>query len=241
MAASARSTSSGVFRMLGVRRTAEGWRCGTEVAVQPLMRRQNPASLIILSAAALLGFAATTRAVARRQTGEADSEAREGLQSLRTEVVDQGARGAGPIGKEWLHAPVSGVLSLLLWTRGAGGVQACVPLLASCTSELLNRLVEARLHIRAVPPGHPEKGKPSYPSGHAMETTAVALASAYALSRERLISAPAAFAVAVVLSVVSSAGRLFLDRHWLSDAVGGTLLGLSTAAACAAVYESSAT
>lgn len=201
------------------------------------MRPRSPVSLILLSAAALLGFAGTTWAVARRHTAEGDGEARERLQVLRTETLDQGARGTGPLGKEWFHGPISAVLTVLLWTRGAGGVQASVPLLASCTSEVLNRTMEAMLHIRAVPPGHPNKEKPSYPSGHATETTAVALATAYALSREGLMPAPEAFGAAAVLSALSSGGRLFLDRHWVSDAFGGVLLGLSTAAACAAVYE----
>jgi membrane-associated phospholipid phosphatase len=57
------------------------------------------------------------------------------------------------------------------------------------------------------------------------------------MARENLASAPAAFGTAVGLSLASTLGRLYLDRHWASDAVGGIALGLSVAAACAALYE----
>jgi membrane-associated phospholipid phosphatase len=70
-----------------------------------------------------------------------------------------------------------------------------------------------------------------------METTAVAFASAYTLSRERIIPAGPAFAAAGLLAAASTFGRLYLDKHWVSDAIGGSLLGTAVAAACGAAYE----
>jgi hypothetical protein len=49
--------------------------------------------------------------------------------------------------------------------------------------------------------------------------------------------AATAFAAATALSAASTSGRLILDRHWVSDAVGGALLGVAIAAASGAVYE----
>jgi undecaprenyl-diphosphatase len=100
--------------------------------------------------------------------------------------------------------------------------------------------VTKTLHIRIVPPGHPEhaKRKPSFPSGHALESTAVALTTAYVISREDILPPIAAFGVAGAIAGAATLGRLVLDRHWVSDVIGGTLLGIAVAAGCAAAYES---
>lgn len=202
------------------------------------MRRTAPSALLVVSAAALLGFAYTASLVARRKTEKADNEARDELQAARKPAGDAAAKASGPLGKEYLHFPVAIGLALALRHHGLGW-RAAVPVMASTVSELVNRLVTHTLHIRVVPPGHPEhhKRKPSFPSGHAMETTAVALASAYVMSREEIVAAAPAFAVAGLLAAASTIGRLYLDRHWVTDAVGGSLLGVAVAAASGAAYE----
>ena len=202
------------------------------------MRRTSPSTLLVISAAALCGFAYTARLVARRRTEHVDKEARAELQAARAPEGDAAAQASGPLGKEYLHFPVAIGLAFALRHQGVGW-RAAVPVLASAVSELLNRIVTHTLHIRVVPPGHPEhrNRKPSFPSGHAMETTAVALASAYVLTREEIVPAAPAFATATLLAAASAVGRLYLDRHWVSDAIGGSLLGISVAAASAAAYE----
>jgi len=57
------------------------------------------------------------------------------------------------------------------------------------------------------------------------------------LAREGIVPAAPAFAVAGLVAAASTAGRLVLDRHWITDVVGGTLLGLAIAAASGAAYE----
>ncbi|MEO6212627.1 MAG: hypothetical protein ABIP65_03270, partial [Vicinamibacterales bacterium] len=161
------------------------------------MRRTAPSTLLLISAAALVGFGYTAVLVARRRTERADHDARDELQAARTPAGDAAAQASGPLGKEYLHFPVSVGTAFALYHRGLGW-RATVPVLASAASELLNRLVTYTLHIRVVPPGHPEhdKQKPSFPSGHAMETTAVALGTAYVMAREEIVPATPAFAVA---------------------------------------------
>ena len=204
----------------------------------PVMRRTAPAALLALGATALLGFAYTASLVARRRTERADNQARDELQAARAPAGDAAAQASGPLGKEYLHLPAAVALALALRHRGVGW-RSAVPVLASATSELANRVVTHTLHIRVVPPGHPEHHtqKPSFPSGHAMETTSVALASAYTLAREEIVPAPGAFAAAFLVAAASTVGRLYLDRHWVTDAVGGSLLGVAVASASAAVYE----
>ena len=202
------------------------------------MHRIPPPALLAAGAVAFLGFGYTASLVARRQTERYDDDAREQVQAVRGPATEAAAEASGPIGKEFLHFPVALVVTAALWRHGLGA-RAVVPVLASAVSEITNRLVTRTLHIRVVPPGHPEhsKQKPSFPSGHAMETTAVAVACAYVLAREEMVRPATAFGTAGLLSATSAVGRLVLDRHWVSDAVGGWLLGLSIAAASAAAYE----
>jgi undecaprenyl-diphosphatase len=203
-----------------------------------MRRTPTPSALLAISALALLGFGYTARLVAGRRTVSVDDRARDDVQAVREPAGELAAQAAGPLGKEYLHFPAAFALALYLRRRGVGW-RATVPVMASVASELMNRLVTHTLHIRVVPPGHPEHHtrKPSFPSGHAMETTAVAAASAYVLTREQLAPPAAAVAVAGTLATASVFSRLYLDRHWASDALGGTLLGVAVAAACGAAYE----
>ena len=79
--------------------------------------------------------------------------------------------------------------------------------------------------------------EPSFPSGHALQTGAVAWATAYVLVREGLASPARAVPVAVVFPAVSGLAKLCLDRHWFTDVLAGYLLGGAIAASSAAAYE----
>jgi undecaprenyl-diphosphatase len=201
------------------------------------MRRDQ--LLLATSAAAIAGFAALARSVARRDTREHDHRLRNAIVDKQGRVDRALAKAVGPLGKEWLHAPVALSIALVLWRRGAGR-QATLPLIASVSAELVNRLCEGTLHIRKPPPGKRERHKPSFPSGHALETAAMALTSSYVLAREGVVPAGPSAAAAVALAAASGGGRVYLDRHWMSDAVGGYLLGIAIAAACGALYETAA-
>ena len=133
--------------------------------------------------------------------------------------------------------PISALISGLLVRQGAGA-RAALPLFASVTSEVASRVFDRLPPNRKPPPGHPNQHKPSFPSGHANETTAVTFTTAYVMAREEKIAAGPAFAVATILSIASPASRLYLDRHWSSDVIAGWCLGGAIAAACAAIYES---
>jgi undecaprenyl-diphosphatase len=89
---------------------------------------------------------------------------------------------------------------------------------------------------RSPPPERHEPSKQSYPSGHALQTSAMALTTGYVLLREGL--APRwSLAPLGLASLAAGAGRLLLDRHWTSDVLGGYLAGVALGASCAGVYE----
>jgi undecaprenyl-diphosphatase len=101
---------------------------------------------------------------------------------------------------------------------------------------LLPLVLDRVMKRRAPPPERHEPSKASYPSGHALQTSAVAVATSYVLLREgvapRWSVAPLGLA-----SLAAGAGRLLLDRHWTSDVAGGYLAGVSLGATCAGIYE----
>lgn len=160
---------------------------------------------------------------------------RDEIQETRGPEGEAVAEVVQPIGKEWLHIPVSAVISGWLFRRGAG-TRAIVPLLASVTSELASRLFDRLPPSRKPPPGHPNQRKASFPSGHANETTAVAFTTVYVLAREE--AAAPAFAIATILAIASPASGMYLDRHWATDVVAGWCLGGAIAAGYAAICES---
>jgi membrane-associated phospholipid phosphatase len=201
------------------------------------MRPRSPAALLTLSIAGLIGYVIVAKAVSRQRTAADDRKVRDDVQKAREPEVEPVAEVVGPLGKEWLHVPVAAILSAFLFRRGAG-TRAIAPLLASVASDTASRVCDRLPPNRKPPPGHPHQQKPSFPSGHANETTAVALTSAYVLTREGLVAPAPAFAVAIVMAIASPASRLYLDRHWIIDVVGGWCIGLSIAATCAAIYES---
>jgi len=75
----------------------------------------------------------------------------------------------------------------------------------------------------------------SFPSGHTTGLTSLAVASALALSRQRLVSPVAAAAIAVGASTLMGAYRVLADDHWTTDVVGGWMVGGAVALACDAL------
>lgn len=179
---------------------------------------------ILLLAACLAAFGALTAAVTRADvvtTWDRHLNKRlEGTHSRGVELFTD-------LGSFWGLLAVCAVASLLLARRRAW--TDITLLLASLVgAALLNPLVK---HAVARP--RPLFHDPSlvfttysFPSGHTMGTTAVYTALAIIVAR-RTRHGPFAIAGAAAMIVLIAASRVYLGAHFLSDIVGGVLLGLA--------------
>ena len=193
-------------------------------------------ALLGVALAAASGFAVLERAVAARKTSYADGRTRRHFPKRRRRSTKRAATVFGRVGKEWIHAPIAVGVAAYAWHCGAGA-GAVVPPLASVTAVAVSKSFERWMPHRSPPPGRHSPTEPSFPSGHSLETLAVAGASAWVLVREELVRAEVAAPLALAVPIASGIGRLYLDRHWTTDVIAGWLAGLSVAAACAATYE----
>ncbi|OXY95278.1 hypothetical protein BEH93_34150 [Streptomyces sp. 2R] len=142
----------------------------------------------------------------------------------------------------WTMRALIAAAVIALWWRGARLLALWVAA-ASLLGSLLSQGVKA-----AVDRERPRWPDPvdsahfsAFPSGHAM--TAV-VSCGLLLWLLRLYGAgPALWAVAVAVAVVSAIGvavtRVYLGVHWLTDVVGGVLLGVAVVAFTVAAYRGS--
>jgi membrane-associated phospholipid phosphatase len=200
------------------------------------MRTPFTPGLLAISALSAAAFTFVARAVSRRDTSYADGRARQQFPKRRRRGTKRVVSAIGPIGKEYVHAPIAIGVAAYAWRHGAGR-GALVPPIASATAVALSKAFERTMPHRAPPPGRHSPTEPSFPSGHSLETTAVGATSAWVLTREGLVRPELAAPLALAIPLVSGGGRLYLDRHWTTDVLAGWLAGLSVAAACASLYE----
>src|SRR5687768_2440365 len=195
------------------------------------------AALAAISLLAAAGYVALSRAVGQRKTSAKDARARKQVPRRRDPRTKQVVQTLGYTGKPYVHGPIALGLAGFLLRRGHGLSAAVVPVAASASAAVLSRALEQLEKPRRPPPGRHKPSEPSFPSGHALETTAVSFATAYVLARTGETHPLAAGAGAGAISALAGAGRLYLDRHWATDLAGGWLLGVAVAGACAAGYE----
>jgi membrane-associated phospholipid phosphatase len=186
------------------------------------------------AALAALGFGALSLAVARGKTSRFDRRAQRKLHTAG--LVRVAARGSTPIGKWWGQIPASLATALRLWRaeRPAGALAVAG---TSLGAALLPPLLDRAFAKRLPPPERHEPNAQSFPSGHALQTSAVAVTTGYVLWREGMARPWVAVGPLGLASFAAGAGRLLLDRHWTTDVVAGYCAGIAFGAACAGAYE----
>lgn len=219
--------------------TTNGW---VEACMRSCMTPSKLDARVLFGAAALaaLGFAAVTRAVARGSLSRFDRRAKRAVHTARdagapVQALTLASKASTPIGKWWGYVPPSLVTAFKLERDGrtaAAVTIAGTSVIAALLPPILDRAVRRRLP----PPERRDPSKQSYPSGHALQTSAMALAVGYVMHRERLAK-PRWLVPLGPLSLLAGAGRLLLDRHWASDVLGGYCAGIALGAASAGCYE----
>jgi membrane-associated phospholipid phosphatase len=199
-------------------------------------------SRLLFGTAALstLGFGLISLAVARGKTSRFDKRAKRRVHVLRIgsthpKALRNVALGTTPLGKWWGYVPPALATANRLQRRGRTAAARTVAVTA-VSAALLSLLLDKLMRRRSPPPERHEPSKQSYPSGHALQASAVAVATSYVLLREGL--APRwSVAPLGLASLAAGAGRLLLDRHWTSDVLGGYFAGVALGTTCAGVYE----
>lgn len=195
-----------------------------------------PLSLIGAGAGALAGFLVLTRRVDARQTRAIDARARRQFPRRRRRSTRWAAQVVEPLGKWFTQVPLGLGISAILWRadrkRGAVSIGG-----ASATAASLAWLLEQVMKPRKPPPGRHSPTEPAFPSGHALQTSALAWTAAYVLAREGLVNAGGSIPLATILPASAGLVKLYLDKHWFTDVVGGYLLGAAIAATAAGMYE----
>jgi len=197
-----------------------------------------------VAAVAAAGFGALAMAVARHDTAAADETVRRATAAPRDGAVHSAAESVKKVGKWYTYIPGATAAALAVLAapgQERGGrsrrVGAGAVMLAGTVATAMNPAFDHLLPQPPAPPGHPSRGKPVFPSGHAFGPGAVSLAAAYVLSREGIARPGIAFPAAAALPVLTAGPRLLVQKHWISDVLGGYLGAIAVAAACLAAYE----
>lgn len=142
-----------------------------------------------------------------------------------------------PLGLPAVYIGIAHATARALHRRGQRGGPAIV------TSAWLGWLVHRALKLvytRERPRRRGVKRRTdSYPSGHTTGATALAITMAYVLRRRRLISLPRAVAIASIAPATMGVYRVIDDEHWVTDVVGGWLLGGAIGVTCNAALADS--
>jgi membrane-associated phospholipid phosphatase len=192
------------------------------------------------AAFATLAFGAVTSAALRGKTSRFDKHAQRGVHGAKSDggrahVFEKAARVTTPLGKWWANVPASLTAARRLQRAGRGA--GAVTLVGTAVgAALLSVGLDKVLRHRLPPPERHEPSEQSYPSGHALQSSALALATGYVLQREGLARAWSVAPLGLA-ALAAGAGRLFLDRHWTTDVVGGYCAGIAFGATCAGIYE----
>ena len=195
------------------------------------------AALVLVGAVGL--FAMIARRVSTAQNEPLDQQVRDWAQDHRTAALDVAVR---PVTLLSIPILVVAMTTTLAWwlhrkrRPHAARAVALTPLTAALSAEVLTRFLALRNPPHAGDSPHGEVKDPSFPSGHTIGVTAEGLSIAYILFREDL-GPPAALAALIAWPVLVGVTRVYRDRHWLSDVVGGWTAGVGVAAGAILLYR----
>jgi undecaprenyl-diphosphatase len=195
--------------------------------------------ILLIGAAALLGFAAIGEgvAVAAHAVTRCDGTVRGWMLAQQNPVAHRiflWITIFGGITAMRVVAIAAGLLLLYAGSRAASVCIVATPFVANALFSLAKRSY-ARPRPRGL--GGPVESSYSFPSGHATVSAAVCATLAYVLWREGFIRGHLALALATGVPILVGISRLYLDLHWATDVLGGWCAGVFVAVVFAALYN----
>lgn len=132
----------------------------------------------------------------------------------------------GPTGMTIIAATVT-VLMVWRWRSRTPLLLMVVTVAGSLSVTLVGKAVVGRLRPPQVDAVPPFESSPSFPSGHALNSTAIAGMVAYLLllHLQRRAARVLGVVLAVGWAVAIGLSRVFLGHHWLTDVMVGWVLG----------------
>jgi membrane-associated phospholipid phosphatase len=210
---------------------------GDRKATEMARHGQLGSSLVLLAAAGL--FSLIARRVHTKRAEPFDQGTREWIQYHRAAAVDAITR---PVTLLSIPLVVVAATAAVVWRlqrdgrKHAAFAVAVTPFVAATAGQSFTTFLTQRNppDVGDAPQG--EVTEPSFPSGHTTGVTAEALAVAYVLTREELAT-PALLGLLVAWPLLVGVSRVYRDRHWISDILGGWAAGTAVAAMVALLYQ----
>ncbi len=145
-------------------------------------------------------------------------------------IVGAVAEAVTSVGVIGVYLPASLVVAVLVWWITRSASLALVTPAATWVCAVITAYAKD-LFGRARPPGAEALGvlSAAFPSGHASNTTAFAVATALALGAARPAWRTRAMWIAAGVSFVMGWTRLALGVHWTTDVLAGWALGAAVA------------
>jgi undecaprenyl-diphosphatase len=198
---------------------------------------QIGSSLILLAAAGI--FSLIARRVHTKRAEPFDQGTRDWIRHHRAAAMDVATR---PVSLLSLPLVVIAATAALVWRLNQDGRKhaafavAVTPFVAATAGQSFSTFLSQRNPPDRGDAPDGEVTEPSFPSGHTTGVTAEALAVAYILTQEELAT-PVLLGLLVAWPVLVGVSRVYRDRHWISDILGGWAAGTGVAALTALLYQ----
>ena len=185
--------------------------------------------------ATLVAFVVVAAADGEGFVQDADDAFLRGMEGNRHDALVWLAKALSVAGGVWVNWPVRVLVMVVLMARRRW-LQLAAFVLAVATSELLTGTLKD-LYGRPRPSGSLIVASGwSFPSGHAVVGAVTVVGAVVAL----VSPGPRCWAwelAACLFAVVMALSRTYLSAHWLSDVVGGLLMGLTLAVGWPALLQ----
>jgi len=197
------------------------------------LRESRSSSRIGMTTAAVasaIGFAVLASRLEFDEPTAFDRRVRRHARRHAFDAARVGLKPLFPIGLPGGYITIAYATAHWIHRRQRHGSRAIIT--AAWLGWVVHRAVKLGYYRERPPKPRARRRTDSYPSGHTTGATALAVATALVLGRDKLISARRAAAIALGAPALMGAYRVVADDHWATDVIGGWLLGAAVGISC---------